>query len=130
MINNNLGWNAGARSVRVEAGNCVASFKPTEKATGVVVGFNTVDRDVGFSEILHGIYFRRASNLQLFSAFESGVQQGTTTTYAEGDAFQITRSEGIVSYWQNGVVFYVSAVPSTQIVFLDTSLYAAGDGVL
>lgn len=129
MINNNLGWDAGARSVQTQSGDCVASFAPTPNSVGVIVGFNTINRDAGVADIKYGIYFRKAAGVQLFSAIEAGAQVGASGTYTAADKFQITRNTSVVQYWKNGVVFYTSAVLSTGIVFLDTSLYAAGDGV-
>ena len=119
-----LGWNAGARSIAVLAGNGAATFQ-VPAAVGAVVGFNDVDEDAGYLNIEHGIYFRR----QTFQVIELGVPKGTEATFTGTDTFKIERTGGRVRYFKNDALIYTSLEPSTGTVFLDASMYSGGDAI-
>lgn len=125
-----LGWNAGARSVAVEPGDCTSTFKPSPNCIGVIVGFNSVDTGVSINDIQHGFYFRRYQGSQVYTVFEKGLSKTAPATYVDADVFHVTRNGGVVKYWVNSTVVYTSSTPSTGAVFLDTALYSTGDSVL
>ena len=120
----NLGWNAGARSVKAIAGSGFAEFT-VPQSVGVVVGFNSEDLGAGYVEIAHGLYFARRT----FRVYESGVEKFIGGTFATSDVFRISREGKKVRYLRNGTEFYTSSTPSEGMVFLDTFMYSGGDTV-
>lgn len=126
----NLGWNAGARSITSEAGDCTSTFKPSPKCIGIIVGFSTNDTGPSIADIQHGFYFRKNNSIQVYTVYESGQSKTAVASYTDTDVFHVTRTGGVVKYWVNSTVVYTSDTPSLGTVFLDTSLYSSGDSVL
>ena len=122
--NFNLGWNAGARSIKQILGSGFAEFT-VPQAVGTVIGFNSEDLGTGYMEITHGLYFSGNS----FRVYESGVEKYFSGSFARSDVFRIERAGKKVSYLRNGTVFYTSTTPSEGAVFLDTAMYSGGDTI-
>lgn len=129
-LRNDLGWNAGARSIVMELGDCTTTFKPSPDCVGVVVGLSTSDNGPMITDIQHGFYFRRDSVGQVFTVIERGTSKTVPATYSIDDQFHVNRLSGVVTYWKNDTVVYTSDTPSIGPVFLDASLYSTGDRVL
>lgn len=126
----NLGWNAGARSRNVCFDDCQATFKVPVAITGVVVGLTTQDLGQDFREIPHALFFTQVLGAATTYVYELGVQKASCGTYVATDLFAIRRVGTVVTYVKNGTLLYTSATPLTGPVFMDTSLYAAGDEVI
>lgn len=123
----NLGWNASAFSVASLTGNLVARFSVRAGSIGVVVGLAAVPEGDGFSNMSHSLAFDRGA----ISVRELGAVVATGLgTNAAGDVYEIIRMGTDVVYYRNGAVLYRSLVPSDGQVWMDASLFAAGDGVL
>lgn len=123
----NLGWNASAFSVASLTGNLVARFSVRAGSIGVVVGLAAVPEGDGFSNMSHSLAFDRGA----ISVRELGAIVATGLgTNAAGDVYEIIRMGTDVVYYRNGAVLYRSLVPSDGQVWMDASLFAAGDGVL
>jgi len=120
-----IGWNFGARSQRSIVGNGRATFYVAPATSGAVVGFNDFDNEVTFAEIDHAWYFANG----IAQVMESGLNKHTFGAYLYGDEFSIERIDSVVFYRHNGTLAYTSLTPSTNIVFIDTSLYASNDTV-
>ncbi|CAN7472836.1 hypothetical protein LJR074_003177 [Acidovorax sp. LjRoot74] len=123
----NLGWNSSAFSVASLTGNLVARFNVRAGSIGVVVGLAAVPEGDGFSNMSHSLAFDRGA----ISVRELGAVVATDLgTNAVGDVYEIIRMGTDVVYYRNGAVLYRSQVPSDGQVWMDASLFAAGDGVL
>ena len=123
----NLGWNASAFSVASLTGNLVARFNVRAGSIGVVVGLAAVPEGDGFSNMSHSLAFDRGA----ISVRELGAVVATGLgTNAAGDVYEIIRMGTDVVYYRNGAVLYRSLVPSDGQVWMDASLFSAGDGVL
>ncbi len=125
----NIGWNSGGRSRLAISGDLVASFT-IDRPVGVVVGLNESDLSADYREINHAIMFKRDSNLLFYQVLENGVSKTAWATFSAMDKFSIMRVGGVVSYWRNSDKIYTSLTPSPFGVFLDTSLFSAGDSVI
>jgi hypothetical protein len=111
----------------VHIGDCQAAFSIGPVA-GVAIGFNNTDLTPDFREIKFALYFVKQPGVgSQFVVMESGVQKTGWASYQTTDVFTIRRVGGIVTYWKGGTLIYTSATPSNEAMFLDTSLYAAGD---
>lgn len=126
VLDPNAGWNAGARSKKVCIGDCVATFRVPAGSGGVVCGFNMDDRTTDFREIRHALYMTSGK----IYVYESGVQKTTAQEYGIDDVLSLRRVGGTVTYWKGSDLLYTSDVPSNGPVFLDCSLYLAGDTIL
>lgn len=123
IIDLNLGWNAGARSVRFLSGPGKVEFKVPQGVVGAVVGINDAGVDAGYTNIENAWYFSSG----IARIYEGGVDTFYTGSYITGDVFGIKRINGIVSYWKNDALVHTSVSLNTADVFLDASLYAGDD---
>lgn len=122
----NLGWNAGARSVKTVTGDAIANFSVPVGVLGVIIGLKPGGHRIGFSEIPHALYFAK----DIYRVYELGILKFSGGLFATSDAFSIRRVAGVVSYIKNNVVVYTSAAPSTGAAVLSCTLYGGGDTVL
>ena len=125
LVDLNLGWNAGARSVGFLKGPGKVEFKVPQTVVGAVVGINDAGVDPGYTNIENAWYFTNG----LARVFELGVSKFYSGPYVTGDRFAVKRVNGIVSYWKNDALVYTSVALNTAEVFLDASLYAGDDSV-
>jgi hypothetical protein len=125
----NLGWNAGARSLKVCFGDCQLRFSAPASNAGLCIGFNTSDRDAGFREIRYAFFLQNTTSGPKVFVYESGAQVHAGETYETTDIFTIRRNGTQVTYYQNDTLLYTSATPITGGLFVDSSLYAGGDSV-
>ena len=121
----NDGWNAGARSIAYLMADGLVEFE-VGQSVGIVCGLNDVDNDAGYLEIDHAFLLESGKA----TVIEGGIKKGSSTTYAYGDTFSISRVNGVVYYYVAGSLLYTSLIPSTGAVFVDCSLYAANDSIL
>jgi hypothetical protein len=120
-----IGWTGGARSLGVLTTDGHAVFELSAVVGGIVVGFNDVDDSTSFLEINHGLYFSGGT----VRVIEGGAIKASVGSYVNGDTFKIDRASGTVTYYKGATLLYTSLVASTGTVFLDVSMYAAGDAI-
>lgn len=125
--NPNLGWNSSARSNQSILDDGYANFSVNVSSKGVVVGLNEVPDSLSsdYFEITYGLYFADG----YYQAVESGSNKTGKLTFISSDVFTVARSNNIVSYAKNNVIFYTSATTSSVELLLDCSLYAGGDKI-
>lgn len=126
LIDNNVGWNAGAISALGLSGDGGFLWKVGKTSSGAVVGFAAANEGVGLSDIKHGFYYTSSAGLKVI---EAGVTKTPRLDYSEGDALRVIRLGGVVTYWINDASVYTSITSSTGWKYLDVSLYSAGDYV-
>lgn len=124
LIDNNIGWNAGAISKVSLSGDGGFQWKFGVSTTGGVVGFAQANDNVGISDISHGFYYTVETGLKVI---EGGSIKSGSVAYADGDWLRVMRVGGQVTYWVNSTKVFTSAYASTGLVYLDVSLYTAGD---
>jgi hypothetical protein len=91
-----------------------------------VTGFNAINEGASYIEMEHGIYCHSG----LFQAMENGVAKTPARGHTNSDVFTISRVGGQVRYYQNTTLIYISDNLSIGIVFVDSSLYSAGDQIV
>jgi flagellin-like protein len=121
------GWNnAGASSAKQITGNGYIEYTLPATVGYVMFGLNDNDLDNGYSEINYAIYTYPTTGKILI--YENGITPPfTSPSYAPGDVLRISIDSGVVRYWRNGVLMYISAVPATQPMRADTSIYRITD---
>ena len=120
----NLGWNAGAASIRALSGDAVAEFSFGVGNVGSLAGFAPAGSPSGaFNAVSHGL---------LYSGDTIVVVEGGVTTVDSGviptssTRVSISRSGGVVRYKVGGWT-HTSTLVSRGDIQLYAALYAAGD---
>lgn len=130
VVNLNQGWNAGARSKQVCFGDCLGTFSVPDTSAGVVCGLSGSDNTTDYREIAHALYFTKVNGAPKVFVYELGVQKAAGVAYVTADVFTVRRVAGVVTYWKNATLLYTSLTASSGAVFLDCSLYMAGDSIV
>lgn len=133
-------WNSGARSIAVLHGNGYYSWRMSRGSVAVVCGLNDSDLSANPGEIEHAFIFENG----YYRVVENGASKTSNAYFAEEERFAIVRFKGVVYYCVGetpttipavplqmpGTVVYTSAKESAGDVFLDASLFVAGDQIL
>lgn len=125
IISNNIGWNSGAISGPSLTDSGGFAWKVTAGTTGMVAGFAAFNTDTAVSRITHGFYYATGK----LSVMEGGAVKQANISNVSGDVLRVQRFGTQVTYWVNNTLVFTSAVPSSGTVYLDVSLYTAGDSV-
>lgn len=129
IINQRAGWNAGARSIRWDDGDCEATVEPGTNITGVFLGLSAATDVTSLTEQTHSLHFRHTPVGAFADVYERSVLKSNLGAYVEGDLFKIRRVEGVVTFWKNGSLVYTSLTASSGRVFLTAALYLGGDRI-
>lgn len=123
----NLGWNSGARSIGVLFANGWTEFKVRQSVVAVICGLNSDDGAPEYRGNLidFGFYCFRGQALVM----ENGVVKATAGAYTDASVFRIERTGTSVVYKVGGVTKYTDSAAGTAPVWLEASMYAAGDEV-
>jgi len=116
-------WDGGAASFNTVSNNGFMQFTATETNTLRMIGLSNTNVDANYTSIQFAIYLVNNGTVQVY---ESGSLRGTFGTYATSDIFKITIESGVVKYYKNGTVFYISAVAPTLPLLVDVSFYTVG----
>lgn len=136
IVNPNIGWNATARSTdTIAAGNDgYVEFEAAPSPAQIVAGFGdaSVPGDNVNPWLATHAFYLTSSAIEVYEpAF--GVMSlstfGALATPSADRVYRIQRVSGIVRYYLDDVLVYTSTTPSTIEVYLDVSLYRAGDYV-
>lgn len=125
LIDLQLGWNSGARSIKSMPASGRIEFMSPQQTSGAVVGLNQTDSDSGYATIDKAWYLAGG----VARIYEDGVEKMYVGPYATDDLFVIERMFGVVQYKKNGAVVYTSETLLTDPVFMDVSLYTADDSI-
>jgi hypothetical protein len=126
VVSNNIGWNSGGRSIAEVADLGGFSFSVYASSVGVVVGLNNYDHGYGYAEMPHALYFSHGA----VQVYESGVFVANAGSFISSDVFSIVRQASTVEYFKNGVTLWTSPRNIEGSMFLDSSLYFAGDTIV
>lgn len=121
----NNGWNAGARTVANLVADGLAQFEVSQ-AGGIICGLNDVDTGADYRELDHALWIEWSR----VKVVEGGIEKTGWTSFTLGATFGIERVAGVVRYYADSTLLYTSTIASTGTVFLDCSLYLAGDTIL
>ncbi|MGC1549372.1 MAG: hypothetical protein WA777_12655 [Rhodanobacter sp.] len=125
-----LGWNAGANSITQLDGDLHTVFSMPVGVTGVVVGLKSSRLNQTVPDALnYGFFFQSAAGLGIAQVTERGVPMIASQSYVDTDQFEVRRSAGVVTYWQNNTLLYTSKVMSFGPMVVNSCLFASGDAV-
>ncbi|MBF6612195.1 MAG: hypothetical protein IVW55_03620, partial [Chloroflexi bacterium] len=116
-------WDGGAASntsIKSGAGYIQATIAST--ADEIMLGMSSEDRDICWCTIQYGWHTR--PDLGLLEIYENGIRlPGFYGEYGAGSVLRVqVDANGIVSYYHNNWLVYISAVSATYPLLLDTSL--------
>ncbi|MBN9384320.1 MAG: T9SS type A sorting domain-containing protein [Chitinophagaceae bacterium] len=119
----NGGWNSGVSSWNTVSNNGYFQFTATETNRSRMAGLSTSYTGVSYTNIQYAFYLVNGGSLQIY---ESGSSRGAFGTYVTGDVLKITVEAGVVKYYKNGVLLYISNVAPTLPMLVDASIYDVG----
>jgi subtilisin family serine protease len=124
---NSVGWNAGAISMEMLASNTDGwvEMQVLETSKRRVIGLTPYNTSL--NQIMAYSIDLRANGQ--YAVVENGTTKTTITGYATNDKFRINRTNTTVTYLRNGTVFYTSAVPSNNNLYVDVSLYGLNSSI-
>jgi hypothetical protein len=126
------GWDAGAISTKaLVSGDGWAEFTVGETNTSRMFGLSNGNVDQQDGDIDFALYPYLNGDLKVY---EKGSYKGSFGTYSAGDRLRVSVQGGVVTYSQNGTVFYTSYLPPIYPLLVDTALYSTdatiGDAIL
>jgi hypothetical protein len=126
-----VGWNAGAISTPVLAGDVELTYVPATGLVGAIVGLRAANSSgsVAPGLILFGFYCYTNRGSFYATPIEANVLRSTPFTYVANDTLAIIRNGGAVSYTHNGTTVFTSSATSRGLVSVGACLYAAGDEI-
>lgn len=125
IIDYNIGWNAGAHSIAQLGAYDFATFSVDQTTVGAAVGYSVADTSAGYEELLYAWVFTNG----IAKIMEAGAVVATSGAFVSTDRFDILRLGSKVLYRKNGAVVHTTTGATTVALYLDTSLYSAGDAV-
>jgi hypothetical protein len=121
-------WDAGAVSTKtIASGNGYVEFSVGETNKHRMCGLSNGDAHQSFEDIDFALYPNDAGNIYIY---ESGVMrqqnnnQGIFGTYNSTDRLRVSVEGGVIKYWKNTTLLYMSAVAPTFPLRVDTSLWS------
>lgn len=127
VTDNQVGWNAGARSISLVSGDLTAKFTLTRGSTGLLCGLVESNYSSGsFNTVRHGVLARAG---QLIDIVENGVVVATSTVTFNADTTVIITRRGNVVRYSIGSWSYQSTRASTGAKRLGSAIFTAGDSV-
>lgn len=127
VVDNQPGWNAGARSVKSIGGDLTTTFVIKRSSIGVLAGLVDLNFEPGsFNSVRHGVLAVAGQTIKIV---ENGVEkQDTGLAFSSDVPVTISRYGSVVRY-TIGTYSYTSTTPSAGDKRLGASLYMAGDSV-
>jgi hypothetical protein len=123
------GWNAGASSMqRIASGDGYAEFRATENTSYRMAGLSPLGGSQNYATIAYAIELTSANadphGAGRVSIYENGVLQPTKpASYTTGDVFRIVVAGGIVRYFKNRELLYMSHQPPVYPLLFGAALY-------
>ena len=112
-------WNGGAASYNKVNNNGYLEFTATENNTFRMAGLSNSNINSNFNTIQYAWYMR---NDGICEVFESGTSRGTFGTYSINSVFKISVEAGVVKYYLNNTLRYISTIAPVLPLLVDVSI--------
>ncbi len=122
----NNAWDGGGASFNTVSNNGYLQFTATETNTYRMIGLSTTDASSSYTTIQYAIYLQNSGTVGIY---ESNQSRGNFGPYNAGDIFKVTVESGVVKYYQNGTLLYISGVAPTLPLLVDVSFYSVGSTI-
>ena len=117
------GWNGGVSSFNSVTNNSYLEFTVNQNNTLKAIGLSNSDLNLNYTSIRYSFYLDSNGTYQII---ESGTSRVTFPSYSIGDVFRISVESGIVRYYRNTILLYISAVVPSYPMIVDVSLNTIG----
>jgi predicted aminopeptidase len=112
-------WDGGAASWNTVSDNGYLEFQAVETDKRRMIGLSTTNQNDGFNRIRYAIYLNAGSDLRIY---ENGNDRGDFGSYSNGDIFKVAVEAGVVKYFQNDNLLYISTLTPTLPLLADVSI--------
>ncbi|MEN9330943.1 MAG: hypothetical protein RLZZ94_33, partial [Bacteroidota bacterium] len=119
-------WNGGAASWNSVANFGYFEFTATENNKLRCIGLSNANNASDHLSIQYAFYLQTDGNYRIY---ESGVDRGLIGPYQPGALFRIKVEAGVVKYFKDGVLVYLSAVAPSLPLIVDVSINELGGTV-
>ena len=119
-------WDGGAASLNKVKDRGYFEFTATENNKLRAVGLTTINSGADQNSINFCFYLQ---NDGFYRIYESGADRGLMGTYAPGSVFRIGIDNGILKYYKDGILVYISTVAPALPIMADVSINEAGGTV-
>ncbi|MCB9364818.1 MAG: T9SS type A sorting domain-containing protein [Flavobacteriales bacterium] len=119
-------WNTGAFSFNKINTNGYMQFTVTETNKNRMIGLNSVNTNVSYTDIEYAFYLQSNGSLTIY---ENGSNKGSYGTYTTNDVLRINVSGNTVEYLKNGTIIYTSSVVPSPPLYVDASLNTIGSSI-
>jgi len=119
-------WDGGAASWNTVSDNGYLQFTAGETDKARMIGLSNFNTNNNYNSIQYAIYLTNGGNIQIY---ESGNNRGGFGAYVTGDLFKITVESGVVKYYKNGTLLYISSTAPSLPMLVDVSIYDKGGTV-
>ncbi len=114
---------AGATSEQFLAeGDGYLEFTATDAGTIRYIGLSGSNADTNFNNIAYSIKLTDSRKIEIRELNKYKTQ----ASYQKNDVFKVSVEKGVVKYYKNGYVFYISKTQPTYPLYVDTALLIRG----
>jgi hypothetical protein len=118
-------WDAGAASIATVVNNGYAEATTAESNKGKAFGLSTSDTNLNMNTIQFGFSFRSDNQVEIYQS-GSKPSDSPTYSYSAGQIYRVAVEEGVVKYYRNGSLIYISSVSPTLPLLVDISFNDIG----
>lgn len=130
IVDPQIGWNSGARSVLQLSGDCYTEYQLPSPLVGVVCGLAQDFTSTQPSAVPFGFYVKAKDGKQYASVIENGKSMTADTAVTLPNAvFRVERRAAKVRYYLNNKLVYTSTKTFGGALCVVALLYHAADGV-
>lgn len=119
----NMGWNAGARSIQQVPADGYFQCTLPDVITAIQVGFSVRQFEPSYSVMRHSMVARTTE----LTVVEGGITVFGPVAISGGETLQVRRRQGVVTYLVDDVEIYVSEQASTGERYGGAVLYSPSD---
>lgn len=116
-------WDAGAISTRaIQSGSGYVQATVDDTTTYKLFGLSNGNYVPSTADVQFALFMAGGT----LKVYENGLLKGNFGTYAVGDALKVAVEGGVVSYYRNGTLLYISSAAPTYPMLVDTSINSLG----
>ncbi|MFN8690331.1 MAG: hypothetical protein ACK5XL_10065, partial [Cyclobacteriaceae bacterium] len=117
-------WNGGAASWNTVSNNGYLEFTASETTTLRMIGLSSTNLNADWTSIRYAFRLNAGGILEIREEGSGNLITGGT--YTTGDVLRIAVEAGVVRYYKNGSVLFVSALVPTLPLIADCSINTVG----
>lgn len=116
-------WNGGTASANRVHDNGQFRFTATENNTEKMIGLSSASSSANQNAIQYAFYLRQNGAIRIR---EQGNDRGNFGSYQNGDEFTLSIDGGVVKYYQNGTLLFISPNTPSLPLLADVAINSQG----